>query len=142
MKPEIERLQEYFRELSYNERSKIVMRPERLIETRDHIKLCDYIAETSAEKMLLVRTAQLWERCREFWSRYKWTDEDTEIPQLTIQTKVNEADEAEIRAASRTPVKAEAPSNTPKKPWYNDMSENDKEFLKLLRITRDDDEHA
>ena len=132
MRPEFELLKQYGEELYQNHRDNGVMLVDRLIQMRDHIELCDNLAETQKEIYTLFLVFDYWEKCLKFWSKYKAKTETGVVAPLKLKTKKypghgrNQPHETKIPA----PVRTEPP---PKETWAEIVSNPfDEGFLRKL----------
>lgn len=136
---EFSKLQEYSEELSKNIRDKMVMRADRLITIRDHIELCDYIADSKKDIVILLITFDCWERCYGFYLRHKSITDNIYVPELrlkTLRTKDTTVSwKKEPQPSNNTDLmRIEKPSPVPRAEWKDNLQYNDIRFLRALKI--------
>ncbi|MDP3696514.1 MAG: hypothetical protein Q8R55_00605 [Candidatus Taylorbacteria bacterium] len=135
MRAEFLKLREYGEEVVLNHRGNVVMLPEYLTLIRNHIELCDHIANTPKEIYTLFAVHYHWKKCHEFWSKYKPLTETVEVPDLILKTKKRIGPEVKEPSQTKALVRTKQLSKDPEKPWK--VTANDIRFLRSLRIATD-----
>ena len=101
------------------------MRPEKLIEFRDIIRHCDFMANTSLEKSIVVRAAYYWRICRHFWTEGKLADDNNIIEDVKLS-------EEKYANPKNLAIIGGVRADKEKLTFDEMLTEEDKEFIKKL----------
>lgn len=111
---EFKRLNGYRYELQQTLTTETTMPIRRLLKIADHIKVCDYLSQTSFEKELISTSVYYWEQCAKQWIKNKVDQKNAVQPQprKTWEEVITKNDEAFLRQlyAGKEP-KTPSPNN-------------------------------
>ncbi len=126
----------YIGELEKSLRQKSLLSLERLVHIVEYIRYCDELVSTRFEVVKLLEAKEYFNRYCQYWMRGMGLLVIPEELIIGLKTKIGPASSKEPRKINILVAAPSVPdSPSPKKNW--EISENDRKFLKSLRIASD-----
>lgn len=114
LREEFQYLGSYYSELRTALNTKILMPLPGLLKIADHIRLCDHLAKTEAEKHLVYITTYYWENCAKQWIEQR---------EKRIAMKMQQ-----------TERKSNIQQSEPRKKWEEMITKSDERLLRSMQI--------